>query len=88
MGKYNYLNVEVSGTYIPRFKSFYTERGHVYLDYSNFQADVSYSRTISAFELAIGANLRYMHLFQESPEDTNIINTLTAGPYIGIDYHF
>lgn len=88
MGKYNYLNVEVSGTYIPRFKSFYTERGHVYLDYSNFLADLSYSRTISAFELAIGANLRYMHLFQESPEDTNIINTFTAGPYIGIDYHF
>ncbi len=88
MGNYNYLNVEVSGTYIPRFESFYTERGHVYLDYSNFQVDLSYSRTMSAFELTIGANLRYMHLFQESLEDTNIINTLTAGPYIGIDYNF
>jgi len=88
MGNHNYLNVEVSGTYIPRFKSFYTERGHMYLDYSNFLADLSYSRNISAFELAIGVNLRYMHLFQESLEDTNIINTLTAGPYIGIEYHF
>ena len=82
------FNFEVSGTYIPRFTSFYTESGNVDLQYSNFLADISYSRVVSHFELALGSKIRQMHLFQESTEDTNIISTLTAGPYIEIAYHF
>jgi len=79
---------ETSGTYVPKFESFYTEGGNVYLQYSNVQADVSYSRTISNFDVSIGTKLRYMHLFQESMEDTNVITTLTMGPYVGAVYHF
>jgi hypothetical protein len=82
------IHWETSGTYVPKFESFYTEGGNVYLQYSNFQADVSYSRTISNFDVSIGTKLRYMHLFQESMEDTNVITTLTMGPYIGAVYHF
>ena len=78
---------EMSGTYVPRFESFYTEGGNVDLQYSNFQAGVSYSRAISDFNLSIGAKFRYMHLFQESMEDTNEITTTTIGPYIGVVYH-
>jgi hypothetical protein len=78
----------ISGSYVPKFKSFYIEGGHVYLRYSNFETGVSYSRAISNFDISIGAKLRYMHLFQESNEDTNVINTLTMGPYIGLLYHF
>lgn len=84
----NKLNFELSGTYIPRFESFYTEGGHVDLQYGNFLAGLSYSRIISDFELSLGIKLRYLHLFQESREDTNIITSLTAGPYIGIVYNF
>jgi hypothetical protein len=92
-GKYdlkrmNRINLEVSGTYIPSFKSFYSEGGRVHLQYSTFMADLSYTHTISSVEINAGAKLRYMHLFQESKEDTNIISTLTAGPYLGIVYHF
>jgi len=79
---------EASGTYVPKFESFYTEGGHVYLQYSNFQAGINYSRAISNFDVSIGVKLRYMHLFQESMEDTNVITTLTMGPYIGVVYHF
>ena len=79
---------EASGTYVPKFESFYTEGGNVYLQYSNFQAGVNYSRAISNFDVSVGTKLRYMHLFQESMEDTNIITTLTMGPYIGAVYHF
>ena len=82
------IHWETSGTYVPKFESFYTEGGNVYLKYSNFQADVSYSRAISNFDVSIGTKLRYMHLFQESMEDTNVITTLTMGPYIGAAYHF
>ena len=82
------IHWETSGTYVPKFESFYTEGGNVYLQYSNFQADVSYSRTISNFGVSIGTKLRYMHLFQESMEDTNIITTLTMGPYMGVVYNF
>jgi len=87
-GHRNYINGELSGTYIPKFKSFYTEGGNVYLQYNNFEAGLSYSRTISDFDLALGARFRYMHLFQESNEDTNIITTVTAGPFIKIGYRF
>jgi hypothetical protein len=82
------LHWETSGTYVPKFESFYTEGGNVYLKYSNFQADVSYWRAISDFEISIGTKFRYMHLFQESREDTNIITTLTMGLCIGAVYHF
>jgi hypothetical protein len=92
-GKYdlkrmNRINLAASGTYIPSFKSFYSEGGRVYLQYSTFMADLSYTHIISDVEINAGAKLRHMHLFQESKEDTNIINTLTAGPYLGIVYHF
>ena len=79
---------EASGTCVPKFESFYIEGGNVYLRYSNFQAGISYSRAISNFDVSVGTKLRYMHLFQESMEDTNIITTLTMGPYIGAVYHF
>jgi hypothetical protein len=82
------IHWETSGTYVPKFESFYTEGGNVYLQYSNVQADVSYSRAISNFNVSIGTKLRYMHLFQESLEDTNVITTLTMGPYVGAVYHF
>jgi hypothetical protein len=85
---HNNINVEVSGTYIPKFESFYTEGGNVHLQYSNFQAAVDYSRTVSAFEIALGARFRYMHLFQESYEDTNIIETVIGGPFVKIACHF
>ena len=84
----NYINVELSGTYVPKFESFYTEGGNVYLQYSNFESGLSYLRTISDFEVALGARFRYMHLFQESKEDTNVITTITAGPFIKIGYRF
>jgi hypothetical protein len=88
LGQMSTINFEVSGTYIPKFKSFYTEGGPMYLQYSTFQTDLSYSQFISIFEVSAGAKLRYMHLFQESEEDTNIISTLTAGPYLEVVYHF
>lgn len=82
------LNLEISGTYIPEFESFYTESGNVNLQYSNFQADLSYSRNVADFTITGGARFRHMHLFQESREDTNVLNTLTLGPYIGASYNF
>lgn len=82
------INFEVSGTYIPRFTSFYKEGGYVDLQYSNFLTATNYSCLFGDFEVALGLNLRHMHLFQESKEDTNIITTLTAGPYIETRYQF
>jgi hypothetical protein len=88
LGSKGSIQWETSGTYVPKFESFYTEGGNVYLQYSNFQADIGYSRAISNFDVSVGTKLRYMHLFQESMEDTNIITTLTMGPYIEAVYHF
>jgi hypothetical protein len=79
---------EISGSYIPEFKSFYTEGGKMRLQYSNFLADVKYSRRWGHFDIAIGGKLRHMKLFQESREDTNEIRTLSAGPYIEARYRF
>ena len=84
----NYINFELSGTYVPKFKSLYTEGGNVYLNYGNFESGLSYSKKISDFELALGARFRYMHLLQESKEDTNIITTVTGGPLIKVGYRF
>lgn len=88
LNHHNFINVELSGSYVPKFKSFYTEGGNVYLRYSNFESGLTYSRTISDFELALGARFRYMHLFQESKEDTNVITTVTGGPFVKIVYRF
>lgn len=88
LGDVSKLAMEVSGTYIPGFKSFYTEGGHVYLQYSLFQTDFHYAHDLSHFTLEVGGKLRYMHLFQESAEDTNILDTFTAGPYVGVTYGF
>lgn len=82
------FDVSLSGTYIPEFKSFYTEGGNVYLKYSNLQVQVSYRRPIRHVELKGGVKVRHMNLFQESKEDTNEIQTLTAGPFVEVSYHF
>lgn len=88
LGRRNYVNLDISGTYIPEFRSFFKEGGHVYLQYSLFQTDLNYSWNIFDFDVVIGAKLRYMHLFQNSAEDTNILRMSTTGPYIGLTYNF
>lgn len=80
------IDLSLSGTYIPEFKSFFTEGGPVYLQYGNFQADLSYVRHINQFNINIGAKTRYMHLLQRSEEDTNLLSTFTGGPYLGVVY--
>ena len=85
--KRNHLKFEIAGTYVPAFKSFYKEGGRVYLHYRLIQADVNYSWNVSGIEIIFGLNLRHMHLFQESAEDTNILDMTTAGPYVGMSYH-
>jgi hypothetical protein len=84
----NKINWETSGTYVPKFKSFYNEGGPVHLQYCNLQSGINYTRTISDFEISVGTKLRYMYLFQDSKEDTNVIKTVTMGPFIGVVYHF
>jgi hypothetical protein len=87
-GRSGTIHVDVSGTYIPKFKSFYAEGGNVSLQYSNFDLDLKYSRRVADFEMAAGGKLRRMKLFQESREDTNEIRTFTAGPYLEVTYNF
>lgn len=84
----DHLNAEIGGTYVPKFESFYTEGGNVDLHYKTLLAALSYSRRMNDFEASVGARLRCMHLFQESMEDTNILSTLTMGPYVGLSYDF
>lgn len=80
------IESEFSGTYIPKFRSFYTEGGNIHLQYSNCFINVGYTRTVSSFRLSAGVNWRYMRLFQESLEDTNELETVTMGPYIKLLY--
>jgi hypothetical protein len=87
-GEGNTIIIEVGGTYIPRFKSFFNEGGPIYLQYSNFEADVNYTRSAKKFDASFGMKLRTMHLLQESEEDTNELKTVTAGPYVEIVYNF
>jgi hypothetical protein len=82
------IDFEVSGSYVPKFKSFYTEGGNMHLHYRNFSTGLSYSRAISDLFVVTGVRMRYLYLFQESREDTNIITLLTWAPYIGVSYHF
>lgn len=84
--KLNRIDFQLSGTYIPKFKSFYTEGGNIHLQYSNCFMNIGYTRAISSFRLSAGLNWRYMKLFQESLEDTNELETVTIGPYIRLGY--
>lgn len=77
---------ETSGSYIPRFKSFYSEGGNIHLQYSNFLGVLQYSVELERFELGLGVRFRHMKLVQESIEDTNELWTLTGGPHIEIAY--
>ena len=88
LGEKGAFNMEISGTYIPKFKSFYTEGGHMYLHYRAFLADFRYPRRIAKTNVAVGTRFHYIHLFQESAEDTNILDMSTVGPYIEVSRTF
>lgn len=88
IGKMGTLNALVSGTYVPKFKSFYKEVSSMYLQYNTLLVDLNYSHALLNWNFTFGTKLRHLYLFQESVEDTNIIRTLTAGPYVGITYNF
>lgn len=87
VGEKGRLWLETSGTYIPKFKSFYNEGGKVHLQYSNFLADLKYSVKLRQFLLGAGGKVHHMRLFQESEEDSNDLWMFTGGPYIQVICH-
>jgi hypothetical protein len=82
------MKIRTGGTYIPEFKSFFKEGGNMYLKYRALYADLSYQQKVNRWRMSLGGTFGYMHLSQESNEDTNLIQTLTVGPYAKIDYVF
>ncbi len=84
----NLLKFEISGTYIPLFESFYVEGGNIHLHYSTFLADLKYIRYVASWNFNLGTKFRYMHLFQESQEDTNDLEIQVVSPYLGVGFVF
>lgn len=81
------ITFTMQGTYIPEFKSIFTEGGPVNLQYNYFQTDLSYVRHIRKLDIGLGTKTRYMHLLERSEEDTNLLSTFTGGPYIHLAYN-
>ncbi len=86
--KMNEFNLDVSGTYIPKFKNFYQEGGNMYLRYSTFLADLNYTHRFQSWEFTGGFQMRSTHLFGESIEDTNDLKMSIAAPYVGVGFNF
>ena len=86
--KVNEISLEVSGSYIPKFKSFYQEGGNMYLHYSTLLVDVNYCRKVSRWDLTGGYQFRNTHLFEESREDTNDLKVTISAFYFGIGFNF
>jgi hypothetical protein len=82
LSTYDVLALSVSGTHIPSFKSFFKEGGNMYLKYKAFMAEASYSRSARQWRFSLGARMRYMHLVQDSIEDTNDIQHCVIGPFV------
>jgi hypothetical protein len=76
------------GTYVPRFTSFYVEGGKMDLQYSTFETNLTFSQQVKYWNIGLCLNYRFMKLFQESREDTNLIESSTLSPGISIAYVF
>jgi len=86
--KNNSFQIDISGTYIPKFKSFFNEGGPMYLHYSTFLSDFQYKRNINFCFIGMGIKYRYMHLFQESDEDTNDLKYQVGSVFITVGKDF
>ena len=86
--KINEFTLDVSGSYIPEFKSFYQEGGNMYLSYSTFLADANYCRKSGRWSMTGGFRFRYTHIFGESLEDTNDLKLTIVAPYLGLGISF
>jgi hypothetical protein len=51
------ISVEVSGTYIPLFKSFFYEGGNMYLQYSTAQGGLDYNRSFKKFNTQLSFSI-------------------------------
>ena len=84
----DHINLIATGSYIPKFKSFFKEGGNIYIQYKSLESKVCYDKEISKFNISVGAVLNYFYLWQESQEDTNEINILKVGPVLNVNYKF
>lgn len=65
------LTVEIKGTWIPLFKSFFIEGGHMFLHYYAMNINISYRYHIKTFYFQPGIHYRLLKTYENSGEDTN-----------------
>ncbi|WP_242927048.1 hypothetical protein [Pontibacter vulgaris] len=82
------LQAETFGTYIPKFKSWYTEGGNMYLKQEGLDAELGLYYQFHKLQLKGAYNFRHLYIFQESGEDTNELLLNVGGISAGLYYRF
>lgn len=75
------LKAEINGTWIPLFKSFFIEGGHMFLHYYALNMNISYRYYIKSFYLQPGIHWRLLKTYENSGEDTNDFFVSSGGIY-------
>lgn len=73
------LAAEIKGTWIPLFKSFFIEGGHMFLHYYAMNINISYRYHIKTFYFQPGIHYRLLKTYENSGEDTNDFFVTSGG---------
>jgi hypothetical protein len=82
------LGASISGTYLPRMRTWMQEGGSMYIEQQNLDAKLFISHRLRNTSLTAGYQFRYFSLLEESGEDTNSILLYGSGLTIGIAHSF
>ena len=82
------VSLEATGTYIPLFKSFFVEGGHMYLNYYSVSSDLGYKYSLKHFFINPSIQFRTFRTYENSEEDTNDFYIISAGIKLKIGVRF
>lgn len=88
IGKATSLGANISGTYLPRARTWMQEGGNMHIEQQNLDAKLFISHRLRNTSLTAGYHFRYFSLLEESKEDTNDILLYGSGVTIGVSQTF
>jgi hypothetical protein len=82
------VSLEATGTYIPLFKSFFLEGGHMFLHYYSVSSDLGYKYSPKHFFINPSIQFRTFRTYENSGEDTNDFYIISVGIKLKIGFGF
>lgn len=88
VGMTTFLGVSMSGTYLPRLRTWMQEGGSMHIEQQNLDAKLFIIRRFDNTSLTASYHVRYFSLLEESKEDTNFLRFYGSGLTFGLSQAF